>query len=247
VSGLWRLIHHGAGSPDWNMAVDRALLDTAVESEAIPTLRLFWWNPHALSLGANQNADGVIDWTALTTDGYGRGGLAEAGITVDLERMHASRDTGNRAERQGSALETRHPCFSTAGRYELMAGGRKLVGSAQYRNGGWLMQHGSILLGSEHVNLPRYLIGADVDVEMARLQRATVDCTTLLGYDLPASDLAPMFAAGFARALGISLEEGRMSGEELERVDRLRTRQFGTVEWTRFGRRRNATDKETAD
>ncbi len=288
MSGLWRLIHHGAGSPDWNMAVDRALLDTAVESEAIPTLRLFWWNPHALSLGANQNADGVIDWTALTTDGYGvvrrptggrailhaeeltysvvapappggitaayrwladglRGGLAEAGITVDLERMHTSRDTGNRAERQGSALETRHPCFSTAGRYELMAGGRKLVGSAQYRNGGWLMQHGSILLGSEHVNLPRYLIGADVDVEIARLQRATVDCTTLLGYDLPASDLAPMFAAGFARALGISLEEDRMSGEELERVDRLRTGQFGTVEWTRFGRRRNATDKETAD
>jgi len=288
VNGTWRLINHGAGPPDWNMAVDRALLDTAVATEGIPTLRLFWWDPHALSLGANQKADDSIDWATLAADGYGVvrrptggrailhadeltysviapapsggitaayrwlaegliGGLAEAGITVDLQRQHASSEEGDRSGQQRSALETRHPCFSSAGRYELMAGGRKLVGSAQCRSRGWLMQHGSILLGSGHVSLPRYLIGADIEKEMAQLQGATVDCATLLGYDLSAGDLAPTFAAGFARELGISLEDGRMSEEELERADRLRTDQFNTEEWTRFGRRSSVTDEDTVD
>src|SRR5438067_9710738 len=37
-------------------------------------------------------------------------------------------------------------CFDAASAYELTAGGRKLVGSAQARRGGALLQHGSILL-----------------------------------------------------------------------------------------------------
>ena len=109
------------------------------------------------------------------------------------------------------------------------------------------MQHGSILLGNEHVNLPRYLIGADIEKEMVQLQGATVDCTTLLGYDLSAGDFALTFAAGFARELGFSLEEGLMSEEELERAERLRTDQFSTEAWTRFGRRSSATDEDATD
>ena len=37
-------------------------------------------------------------------------------------------------------------CFDVASDYELTAGGRKIVGSAQARRGGALLQHGSILL-----------------------------------------------------------------------------------------------------
>jgi len=288
VSGPWRLLHHGAGPPDWNMAVDRALLDQAVEEGAGPTLRLFWWNPHSLSLGANQDAIDSIDWVTLAADGYGvvrrptggraifhaeeltysvvapsppggitaaylwlaeglRGGLAEAGIEVDLERTQTSRAGGHDQNGENPALEVREPCFSTAGRYELVAGGCKLVGSAQCRHQGWFMQHGSILLGSEHVNLPQYLVGTEVEKEVVRLRRATVDCATLLGYPLSADDLAPVFAVGFARALGITLEAGELSREEDERAERLRTDQFGTTGWTRFGRREKAVDAVNAD
>ena len=290
MTGRWRLMLDGPGPPDRNMAVDRALLDQAVEGRADPTLRLYWWEPHSLSLGANQEAREAVDWVALAADGYGavrrptggrailhaeeltysvvapsppggitaaylwlaeglQGGLAEAGIQVDIERM----DDGPTAERDGagvrertSPLEVRDPCFSTPGRYELVSRGRKLVGSAQCRHRGWFMQHGSILLGSEHVNLPRYLIGADYAKEMVRLRRATVDCATLLGHPLPAGDLAPTFAAGFARALGIILEEGTLNREEEERVERLQQEQFTTTGWTREGRRAQAAAEESA-
>ena len=37
-------------------------------------------------------------------------------------------------------------CFDVASAYEITAGGKKLVGSAQARRGGAILQHGSILL-----------------------------------------------------------------------------------------------------
>jgi len=44
----WRLLRSGAGAPDWNLACDEALLDS---DDARPLLRLYAWDPPALSLG----------------------------------------------------------------------------------------------------------------------------------------------------------------------------------------------------
>ncbi len=43
----WRLLRTGAGAPDFNMALDEALL----RGGGAPALRLYAWNPPALSLG----------------------------------------------------------------------------------------------------------------------------------------------------------------------------------------------------
>ena len=51
-----------------------------------------------------------------------------------------------RARRAGAAPAF---CFARAGAYELAAGGRKLVGSAQRRQGGAFLQHGSVLLDAD--------------------------------------------------------------------------------------------------
>ncbi|MFO7768590.1 MAG: biotin/lipoate A/B protein ligase family protein [bacterium] len=266
----WRLIVDGAGRGDWNMAVDEALLQEGISSGIPPTLRLYWWDPHTLSLGANQDAAGSVDWEALARDGYGavrrptggrsilhaqeltysvtapsppggtlaayrwiaaglEAGLEEAGVQVGLER---SRRSG------ASGIGTRHPCFAAAGRYELVDGaGRKVVGSAQRRRRGWLMQHGSILLGPEHLRLPRYLAGNDGEAEAERLSRVTVDCATLLGRPVAAEDLTGPFAEGFARGMGVELQPGDLEPSERERAEELRTRRFSTESWTREGRR----------
>ncbi|MBM3984228.1 MAG: octanoyltransferase, partial [Planctomycetes bacterium] len=43
----WRLLRTGAGAPDFNMALDEALL----RGGGAPALRLYAWDPSALSLG----------------------------------------------------------------------------------------------------------------------------------------------------------------------------------------------------
>lgn len=280
MNGPWRLLVDGPGAPNWNMAVDRALLDCAVQKGSHSTLRLYWWEPHSLSLGAHQKGGDAVNWEALRSDGYGavrrptggrailhaqeltysvitptpeggiveayrwlaaglQGGLREAGVDIELERMsrpdsEPDARTGVKGQ-NGPSLNTRHPCFAAAGRYELVAGGRKVVGSAQCRSRGWLMQHGSILMGPGHLRLPFYLSGVDAAKEMSRLEEATVDCSSLLGREITAGDLVEPFATGFARSLGIELEEGEMSAQELDHAERLRAGQFGTEEWIKHG------------
>jgi lipoate-protein ligase A len=48
------------------------------------------------------------------------------------------------------------PCFEVPGEGELVAAGAKLVGSAQWRDGGALLQHGSILVDDDQSSLPLF-------------------------------------------------------------------------------------------
>ena len=50
---VWRLLRSGAGAPDWNLALDQALLASA---DPRPVLRLYAWQPAGLSLGHFQPA-----------------------------------------------------------------------------------------------------------------------------------------------------------------------------------------------
>lgn len=62
----------------------------------------------------------------------------------------------------GSALPpTDIPCFATPARGELVSDGRKLVGSAQWRDDGALLQHGSILIEDDQSMIRLFSIGAD--------------------------------------------------------------------------------------
>lgn len=64
-------------------------------------------------------------------------GLERLGVQVQVERGKAR--GGERAAAPGA-------CFAVRSRYEILADGRKLLGSAQRRAGGRVMQHGSLPL-----------------------------------------------------------------------------------------------------
>ena len=49
------------------------------------------------------------------------------------------------------------PCFSAAARFELKVEGKKIVGSAQRIYANAILQHGSFMLGAEHLKLVEYL------------------------------------------------------------------------------------------
>ena len=79
----WRLLVHEAADGAWNMAVDEALLASYVNASGpmAPTLRLYAWDPPALSLGRGQDAGASHDPRYLQDQG------------IDLVR----RPTGGRA------------------------------------------------------------------------------------------------------------------------------------------------------
>jgi lipoate-protein ligase A len=52
----WRLLIDKASDGAWNMAVDEAILEFAANRIVPPTMRLYAWQPHTLSLGRAQPA-----------------------------------------------------------------------------------------------------------------------------------------------------------------------------------------------
>ncbi len=65
----WRLVISPPSPGDWNMAVDEALMESAVENGSPPTLRLFSWDPPCLSLGYAQNIS-EVDNDSLAEHGW---------------------------------------------------------------------------------------------------------------------------------------------------------------------------------
>jgi len=70
-------------------------------------------------------------------------------------------------------------CFAETAKNELKFAHKKLIGSAQRKMGGVVLQHGSILCGSFHKRLPRYLL-VDEEEKVSMI-RELLDKTTEIG------------------------------------------------------------------
>jgi lipoyl(octanoyl) transferase len=171
----WRLLLDLEGRPGWlNMGLDQALLARAGRGER--WLRLYRWAPHCLSFGRHEPAVRRYDRQRIEARGLdvvrrptgGRavwhaeeltyalaapaslfGGLRQAYEEIHRMLLAALRAFGVDAElappRAAVAVDA-GACFASPAGGEITLGGRKLVGSAQLREGTGLLQHGSVLL-----------------------------------------------------------------------------------------------------
>ena len=65
----WRLIRSGASTGAWNMALDEALLESVAAGHSLPVLRLYGWQPAAVSLGYSQRLEAAVDLEACRSLG----------------------------------------------------------------------------------------------------------------------------------------------------------------------------------
>jgi lipoate-protein ligase A len=66
---IWRLLITPPSTGAWNMALDESILETMGSGKALPTLRLYAWEPACLSLGYAQNVTDV-DLARLQAHGW---------------------------------------------------------------------------------------------------------------------------------------------------------------------------------
>ncbi|HVE77629.1 MAG TPA: hypothetical protein VNA89_02150 [Gemmatimonadaceae bacterium] len=161
-----------------NMALDHALLDRARSGDEA-VLRIYAWRGPTLSLGRNQPACGLYDVDEARRRDIGivrrptggRALLHHREVTYSVTAAAASappRESYARINRllldglrrlgvdaalappAGAAPPpSAAPCFETPAAGEVVAGGRKLIGSAQWRDRDALLQHGSILVDDD--------------------------------------------------------------------------------------------------
>jgi len=121
-------------------------------------------------------------------------------------------------------------CFARTGSFELEVDGRKLVGSAQRRQGAAFLQHGAIMLGAEPGRLRRVFPGGrDPLADMTTLE-------TVLGRRPSFDEAAGALAEGFRTAHRLTLEPGGLSSGEAALAGMLEREKYATDEWTRAGR-----------
>jgi lipoyl(octanoyl) transferase len=120
------------------------------------------------------------------------------------------------------------PCFIGPASGEVVAGGRKLVGSAMRRLGNSILQHGSILEGWDGA-LQAGCLGLPDD---ASLRPAVVTLRELLGSPPPTEALADAIAAGFSRTFGVGFERSAVGEGERERALFLARERYGHERFT---------------
>lgn len=150
------------------------------------------------------------------------------GLVCALEKLGVPRvEISQRAEHRSLHSPV---CFEEPSNYEITAGGRKVVGSAQMRAQGAVLQHGAIPLGGDIARICPVL--ADHPDPALVHSRATT-IVEELGRPVTWEQAADALALGFAETLNLRLEPGQLTDKERAWAEELRTQKYATDAWTR--------------
>jgi lipoate-protein ligase A len=113
-------------------------------------------------------------------------------------------------------------CFARTGRYEIEVGGRKLVGSAQRRQGTSFLQHGAVLLGVDVARLAAlFPTTRDPLASLTTLEAA-------IGRRPSFEEVAARLREAFETEHGLTLRPGGLSETETALVERLVRDRYGS-------------------
>jgi lipoate-protein ligase A len=252
-SGLkWRVIRDGPCAGPHNMALDHALAVCSQQGQGV--LRLYSWMEATVSFGRNEPARGLYDRANAADQGIefvrrptgGRAVLHSNEVTYAIvvpvralggpkaSYVEINRGLAEGLSSIGAAVtvtdhgETLSPdagaCFGVPAPGEIIAGEKKLVGSAQLRVGDALLQHGSIIIDGDQ-SLLNQLTGKLHDI----VRPATL--RSVLGV-VDQDQVAFGVIDGLKHVLGGSWEEGEyLSGERTE-AGRLERQRYSQAGWT---------------
>ena len=222
------LIDDEPQSGAWNMAVDETLLETAIASD-LATLRFYRWREPTASLGYFQReADFLAEtrFAGLPVVRRLSGGgtlIHDQELTYSLtlptsqrliERPMELYDIVHNAfinvfqrrgivlrQRGSSVHQTNEPllCFAREDEHDLVLLGHKVLGSAQRRRRGAILQHGGLVLGASFAT-----------PELLGISDLSPPGTGLIGLEMDlASQVAPVIAESFVSEVFSADEHAR--------------------------------------
>src|SRR5690606_4056701 len=137
-------------------------------------------------------------------------------------------------EREGLKNPRSAVCFDAPSWYELVVEGRKVAGSAQTRQKGVILQHGSILLDIDEDKLFD-LFKYSSDRVRERMQRnfknKAVAINALRKTPVTIDEAKQAFKEGFEEGLDIVLEPYQLTDEELNYVHEIAEKRYKNDAW----------------
>lgn len=249
----WRLVETAPAPGAWNMAVDEVLLESVRLGGAptlrfyrwSPACLSLGRNQPLADIDVASLAEVGVDLVRRPTGGRAVfhddeltyavalsdraiGSPRAAYRSINRVLLEALNGLGAAVELQPPGglpvrIDGGSPCFADAAEGEVLAAGRKLIGSAQARSGGFLLQHGSLPLRPRPAgaDLPGWLLGQiGAPAYLARLLDP-----------VPSTDaLVSAITAVWSERIG-PVERSGLSRSEADRAERVRAR-FEDPVWT---------------
>ena len=234
------------------MALDHALAVCSQEGQGV--LRLYSWIEATVSFGRNEPARGLYDRTNAADQGIefvrrptgGRAVLHSNEVTYAIvvpvralggpraSYVEINRGLAKGLSSIGAAVtvtdhgKTLSPdagaCFGAPAPGEIIAGEKKLVGSAQLRVGNALLQHGSIIIDGDQ-SLLNQLTGELHDIVYPATLRSVLGVVHQDQVTFGVID-------GLKHVLGGSWEEGEYLSGERNEAGRLERQRYSQAGWT---------------
>jgi lipoate-protein ligase A len=162
------------------------------------------------------------------------------GLLVGLHNLGIHATTAGKEQSDAGKNPATSACFDAPSAYEITHSGRKLIGSAQARRGGVLLQQGTILVT---VDVARLFTALKPPLRQTReeaIRQVSARLTSfeeILGVVVPFERAAQAFIQGFESHFGVSLPESKLSGEEEQLTERLMVEKYTNPDWN-FTRQR---------
>lgn len=128
-------------------------------------------------------------------------GLEQLGIASELQRSQSA----------GASVKDSLLCFAAAGRYEITASGKKILGSAQRRIQGVILQQGSLLLAQDQ-NLAPFCRQPD--------EANAVTAEELLGKKIGFEEASGCMLQGFKLAWGVDFSQAAVTPVEQREAEK---------------------------
>jgi len=126
-------------------------------------------------------------------------------------------------------------CFEVPSQYEITAGEKKLVGSAQARRREGVLQHGSLPLSGDLGRITQALVYPDEaarSAAAARLLERAATAQDLLGEVPSWKTAAGAFVSAFSQTLNLDFVEEPLTKAEEQRAHALVAEKYAHREWT---------------
>ena len=160
------------------------------------------------------------------------GGLLEGFRKLGLEASFSvpNEEVSEQLKQPKSAV-----CFDVPSWYELVVEGKKVAGSAQTRQQGVILQHGSILLSLDEdklVSLFKFKSESIREQVRMNLPEKAIAIDRLANRPITIGECLESFSAGFEKALDIELVPYVLTEEQLRMVKDIESRKYANPEWT---------------
>jgi len=139
-------------------------------------------------------------------------------------------------------LDIKSICFSVPSQYEVQVEDKKIVGSAQVRKGGVVLQHGSLLIKLEKDKLFSVFNFSSVQIrERIKSRFKATSLEEILKKEISFLELLEILPRGFEEEFGVRLAKDRLTNQEEKISKDLLENKYSTYEWN-YLRKNNQLD-----